>query len=67
MCAHVAPHFRPLRLRIHGGRTRPYEECTRGCFTAVEQINWPVGLTSSYIIEVVVCLIPKEIVKFIHN
>ena len=36
-------------------------------FTAVEHILWPVGLTSSYIIEVVVCLIPKEIVKFIHN
>ena len=37
------------------------------CVTAVEQKLWPVGLTSSYIIEVVVCLIPKEIVKFIHN
>ena len=37
------------------------------CLTAVEQILWAVGLTSSYIIEVVVCLIPKEIVKFIHN
>ena len=36
-------------------------------FTAVEQIIWPGGLTSSYIIKVVVCLIPKEIVKFIHN
>ena len=35
--------------------------------TAVEHILWPVGLTSSHIIEVVVCLIPKEIVKFIHN
>ena len=31
---------------------------TLSVITAVEQILWPVGLTSSYIIEVVVCLIP---------